>query len=32
LLESSGFTLARNISVPELDVSVLEAHPVSALE
>jgi hypothetical protein len=32
LLEGAGFTLARNIPVPELDVSILEAHPTSALE
>jgi hypothetical protein len=32
LLGDAGFTLARNVPVPELDVSILEAHPVSALE
>jgi hypothetical protein len=31
LLETAGFTLARNIPVPELDVSILEAHPTSAV-
>ena len=29
LLEEAGFTLARNIPVPELDVSILEAHPLT---
>jgi hypothetical protein len=28
LLEAAGFTLARNVPVPELDVSVLEARPL----
>jgi hypothetical protein len=32
VLEEAGLTLARNIPVPELDVSILEAHPMSALE
>jgi hypothetical protein len=32
LLEDAGFTLTRNVPVPELDVSILEAHPISALE
>jgi O-methyltransferase domain/Dimerisation domain len=32
LLEEAGFTLAHNIPVPELDVSILEAHPMPALE
>jgi ubiquinone/menaquinone biosynthesis C-methylase UbiE len=32
LLESAGFTLTRNIPVPEMDVSVLEARPLPALE
>jgi hypothetical protein len=32
LLEDAGFTLARNVPVPELDVSILEAHPMSALD
>ncbi len=31
LLEESGFKLARNIPVPEMDVSILEAHPVTTL-
>jgi hypothetical protein len=31
LLEEAGFTLARNIPVPELDISILEAHPIPAL-
>ena len=30
LLEGSGFTLTRNIPVPELDVSILEAHSMPA--
>jgi DNA-binding PadR family transcriptional regulator len=30
--EEAGFTLARNIPVAELDVSILEAHPGPALE
>jgi hypothetical protein len=30
LLEEAGFSLARNIPVPELNVSILEAHPLSA--
>jgi ubiquinone/menaquinone biosynthesis C-methylase UbiE len=30
LLKEAGFTLARNIPVPELDVSILEAHPIPA--
>jgi DNA-binding MarR family transcriptional regulator len=29
LLNEADFTLARNVSVPELDVSILEAHPMS---
>jgi len=32
LLEGAGFTLTRNVPVPEMDVSILEAHPISALE
>jgi hypothetical protein len=32
LLNEAGFTLARNIPVPELDVSILEARPISAAE
>ena len=28
LLEEAGFTLVRNIPVPELAVSILEAHPM----
>jgi hypothetical protein len=32
LLEVAGFTLARNVPVPELDVSVLEAQPMAALK
>jgi hypothetical protein len=32
LLEEAGFTLARNVPVPELDVSILEAHPMAGLE
>jgi hypothetical protein len=32
LLEDAGFTLTRNVPVPALDVSILEAHPISALE
>jgi hypothetical protein len=32
LLEDSGFTLTRNVPVPEMDVSILEAHPMPALE
>jgi hypothetical protein len=32
LLEDAGFTLTRNVPVPELDVSILEAHPMSTLE
>jgi trans-aconitate methyltransferase len=32
LLEDAGFTLTRNVPVPELDVSILEAHPMPALE
>lgn len=32
LLEEAGFTLTRNIPVPELDVSILEAHPTPAAE
>jgi O-methyltransferase domain len=32
LLEDAGFTLTRNVPVPKLDVSILEAHPISALE
>ena len=31
LLEEAGFTLARNVPVTELDVSILEAHPMPAL-
>jgi hypothetical protein len=30
LLGEAGFTLVQNIPVPELDVSILEAHPLSA--
>jgi hypothetical protein len=30
LLEEAGFTLARNIPVPELDISILEAHSMPA--
>lgn len=30
LLEKSGFTLAQNIPVPALDVSILEARPLSS--
>jgi ubiquinone/menaquinone biosynthesis C-methylase UbiE len=30
LLEEAGFSLTRNIPVPEMDVSILEAHPLSA--
>jgi hypothetical protein len=30
LLEDAGFTLARNLLVPEMDVSILEAHPMLA--
>jgi hypothetical protein len=30
LLEVAGFTLARNIPVPELNVSILEARPTPA--
>jgi hypothetical protein len=30
LLESAGFTLTRNIPVPEMDVSILEAHTAKA--
>jgi trans-aconitate methyltransferase len=32
LLEDAGFTLTRNVPVPEMDVSILEAHPMSTLE
>ena len=32
LLDEAGFTLARNIPVPELDVSILEAHSMPALK
>jgi len=32
LLKEAGFTLERNIPVPELDVSILEAHPMAMLE
>jgi hypothetical protein len=32
LLEDAGFTLTRNVPVPEMDVSILEAHPMPALE
>jgi O-methyltransferase domain/Dimerisation domain len=32
LLEDAGFALTRNVPVPELDVSILEAHPMPALE
>jgi O-methyltransferase domain/Dimerisation domain len=32
LLEEAGFTLTRNIPVPELDISILEAHSMPALE
>jgi hypothetical protein len=32
LMEEAGFTLARNILVPALDVSILEAHPTPAPE
>jgi ubiquinone/menaquinone biosynthesis C-methylase UbiE len=30
LLQEADFTLVRNIPVPEMDVSILEAHPISA--
>jgi hypothetical protein len=32
LLERAGFTLTRNIPVPQLDVSILEAHPTAAVD
>jgi SAM-dependent methyltransferase len=32
LLEDAGFTLTRNVPVPEMDVSILEAHPMSTLK
>jgi ubiquinone/menaquinone biosynthesis C-methylase UbiE len=32
LLEDAGFTLTRNVLVPEMDLSILEAHPMSTLE
>jgi hypothetical protein len=32
LLEGAGFTLTRNVPVPEMDVSILEAHPMSTLK
>jgi hypothetical protein len=32
LLQEAGFTLARNIHVPELDVSILGAHPIPTAE
>jgi ubiquinone/menaquinone biosynthesis C-methylase UbiE len=32
LLEEAGFTLTRNIPVPEMDMSVLEAHPIPTAE
>jgi O-methyltransferase domain/Dimerisation domain len=32
LFGEAGFTLRRNIPVPELDVSILEAHPMPALK
>ena len=32
LLEEAGFALTRNVPVPALDVSILEAHPMPALE
>jgi hypothetical protein len=32
LLEAAGFTLTRNIPVPALDVSILEARPIPSLE
>jgi hypothetical protein len=32
LMERAGFTLMRNIPVPELDVSILEAHPTVAVD
>jgi hypothetical protein len=32
LMEEADFTLARNIPVPALDVSILEAHPTPAPE
>jgi hypothetical protein len=32
LLEDAGFALTRNVPVPEMDVSILEAHPMPALE
>jgi hypothetical protein len=28
LLEAAGFTLARNIAVPEMDIAILEARPM----
>jgi hypothetical protein len=28
LLEAAGFTLARNIPVPKMDLSILEARPL----
>jgi hypothetical protein len=31
-MERAGFTLMRNIPVPELDVSILEAHPTVAVD
>ena len=31
LLEDAGFTLTRNVPVPEMDVSILEAHPTVTL-
>jgi hypothetical protein len=30
LLEEAGFNLTRSIPVPEMDVSILEAHPLTA--
>ncbi|MDQ1452969.1 MAG: hypothetical protein QOK38_2835 [Acidobacteriaceae bacterium] len=32
LLEEAGFALTRNVPVPKMDVSILEAHPMSTLE
>jgi hypothetical protein len=32
LLEEAGFKLMRNIPVPEMDISILEARPTPALE
>jgi hypothetical protein len=32
VLKEAGFTLTQNIPVPEMDVSILEAHPIAAAE